>query len=238
MPWGRFIAAHPIPRRPREGEHVTLIGRTGRGKTTLAARGLLPRYPYVLYLATKQYDRSAYPYLEAHGFQMTDNPRLDSRRHPKVIYRPGPFGVSEADKKLAGERMALVLDVAYRQRGWAIYADELGFLVDQKVARVALEHIWRTGRGLERKVDGRKVPAPITLIASTVNPVDIPRVALDQITHLFIWRQTEQQRAERIAEIAGREKRELIPILMSLPEYEALYLNTDTGAMVLTQGPQ
>jgi hypothetical protein len=232
-PWQRFIATHAF----RPGEHVTAIGRTGRGKTTLIARGLLPGYPYVLYLGSKEYDRSAYPWLLSHGYRMTADPKLNAASAPHVIYRPGPFGVSERERELLGDRMALVLDVAYRQRAWTIYADELAFLVDQKPTRIVLEHIWRTGRGLERKVDGKLRPAPVTLIVSTQNPVDVPRVAFDQISHLFIWRQTERERAVRIAEMIGQDRRLVQGYVMRLPEFEALYVNTTTDEMVRTRYP-
>ncbi|MGH9047726.1 MAG: hypothetical protein ACRDVW_10500 [Acidimicrobiales bacterium] len=215
--WREFSATHEF----RQGDHVTGIARTGRGKTTLFARGLLPRYPYVVYLGTKEDDPSAYPWLLRHGFKMTSNPRLDFRKSPKVIFRPGPFGISKADQEQQATRFAAVLAVAYAQRGWAIYADEVAYL-DEIGLSHELEAIWRTGRG-------RK----ITMLAASQNPVSIPRVAFDQVSHLFFWRQTEAERVRRMGEMAGDPTvREVIP---RLPEYEALYVNTTSDELIRTR---
>jgi hypothetical protein len=217
--WREFNTTHTF----EQGDHVTGIGRTGRGKTTLFARGLLPHYPFVVYLGTKEDDPSAYPWLLRHGFKMTTDPRLDYRRAPRVIYRPGPFGISKKDKEIQAERFAAVLAVAYAQRRWAIYADEVAYL-DEIGLAVELEAIWRTGRG-------RK----ITMLAASQNPVSIPRVAFDQVSHLFFWRQTEAERVRRMGEMAGDAAATVREAIRRLPEYEALYVNTTTDELVRTR---
>ncbi len=219
--WRQFEASHTF----RQGDHVTGIARTGRGKTTLFARGLLHHYPYVVYLGTKEEDESSYPYLLRHGFKFTKDAKLDYRKSPKVIYRPGPFGISKADKEAQADRFDAVLSVAYAQKQWAIYADEVAYL-DEIGLSDPLEAIWRTGRG-------RK----ITLLASTQNPVSIPRVAFDQVSHLFLWRQTETDRVRRIAEMAGDAAQTVRAVLPTLPEFEALYVNTTTDELARTRYP-
>jgi len=217
--WRQFEATHEF----KQGDHVTGIGRTGRGKTTLFARGLLHHYPYVLYLGTKEDDPSAYPWLLRRGYKMTSDPRLDYRKAPRVIYRPGPFGISKRDKEIQAERFAAVLAVAYAQRRWAIYADEVAYLDEIGVA-VELEAIWRTGRG-------RK----ITMLAASQNPVSIPRVAFDQVSHLFFWRQTEAERVRRMGEMAGDAAPVVREAIRRLPLYEALYVDTSTDELMRTR---
>lgn len=221
QPWRQFVATH----RFRSGEHVTGIARTGRGKTTLFSRGLLPQYPYVVYLGTKEDDESSYPWLLRHGFKFTKDAKLDYRKAPRVIYRPGPFGISKADKEAQADRFDAVLSVAYAQRRWAIYADEVAYLDEIGLAD-PLEAIWRTGRGRE-----------ITLLASSQNPVAIPRVAFDQVSHLFFWRQTEVDRVRRMAEMAGDAAPLVRAAVPKLPEYEALYVNTTTDEVARTRYP-
>lgn len=221
VPWQRFAREH----RFEPGEHITLIGRTGRGKSTLATRGLLPYFPFVVVLGTKREDPGIYPYLLERGYRMTTDPRLDARKYPKVIYRPGPFGISDEDRKLQAARFAAVLDVAYAEGWWAIDADEIAFLIGAGLGG-RFEDIWRTGRSLK-----------LTLIANTQNPVAIPRPAFDQITHLFVWRQVERDRVRRTAEIMGDYGELAIDLLPHLPPFEALYVNTDTGEMLRTRYP-
>ena len=219
--WREFDATHEF----RQGDHVTGIARTGRGKTTLFARGLLKHYPYVVYLGTKEEDESSYPYLLKHGYKLTADPKLDYRKAPRVIYRPGPFGISKADKEAQADRFGAVLAVAYAQKRWAIYADEVAYLHEIGLSD-ELEAIWRTGRG-------RK----ITLIAASQNPVAIPRVAFDQVSHLFLWRQTEVDRVRRMGEMAGDASPAVRALLPTLPEFEALYVNTTTDELVRTRYP-
>lgn len=217
--WPVFVGRHTF----RQGDHITGIARTGRGKTTLFARGILQQFPYVVYLGTKEEDESAYPYLLRHGFKITKDPRLDYRKSPRVIYRPGPFGISKKDRETQAERFDAVLSVAYAQRQWAIYADEVAYLDEIGLAE-QLEAIWRTGRG-------RK----ITMIAASQNPVSIPRVAFDQVSHLFFWRQTEAERVRRMGEMAGDQAATVREVIRRLPEYEVLYVNTTTDELVRTR---
>jgi hypothetical protein len=221
VPWRQFAASHAFGL----GEHITGIGRTGRGKTTLFARGILGHYPFGLYLGTKEEDPSAYPYLLRHGWKMIKTPHLSASHQPHVIYRPGPFGISKTDKALVAERMRVVLDVAYRQKRWMIYADEFAFLADIGLES-EFETIYRTGRGLE-----------ITMIANIQNPVFVPRVAFDQITHLFLWKQTERDRLRRIGEIAGDLGPQVVQALPDLPDFDVLYANTDSGELLRTHYP-
>lgn len=54
LPWDEFLAGRFVW---NQGEHVTLIGPTGSGKTTLAL-ALLPMRRYVLAFGTKPKDRT------------------------------------------------------------------------------------------------------------------------------------------------------------------------------------
>lgn len=217
--WRQFEATHTFA----QGDHITGIARTGRGKTTLFSRGILHYFPYVVYLGTKEDDDSAYPYLLKHGFKFTSDPKLDYRKTPRVIFRPGPFGISKADREAQAERFDAVLSVAYAQRQWAIYADEVAYLDEIGLAE-QLEAIWRTGRG-------RK----ITMIAASQNPVSIPRVAFDQVSHLFFWRQTEAERVRRMGEMAGDQAATVREVVRRLPEFQTLYINTTTDELVTTR---
>jgi energy-coupling factor transporter ATP-binding protein EcfA2 len=203
--------------RPLPGEHITLIGRTGRGKTTLATRGILPLFRYVIVIGTKEFDDS-YPYLESRNFYLTEDPRFNPRRHPKILFRPGPFTLSREGQKEQMAKIAAALETIYAEGGWALYLDEVAYSSEAGLA-LPLETLWRVGRSKQ-----------ITMIASTQNPVWIPRVAFDQVSHLFLWRQVERQRVERIAEMAG----DLAPVvrgtLPKLPEYQFLYINTTDGS--------
>lgn len=228
VPWDRFIREYPLRLYPlREAQHITLIGRQGSGKTTLAVKGILPMFKFVSVMATKAMDTSLYGPLQAAGYRTTDNPKLDWRKTPKNIFKPSlPSPTREA---IVNQREAFraVLAVIYNEGKWAVYADEIRYLADNLGLSTELETLWLQGRSLK-----------VTMIAATQNPVGIPREAFDQANHLFIWRQTEKQRVDRISEMVGTESdliRELVP---SLPEHEALYVRVTDDTLVRTIYPR
>src|SRR3954471_22907642 len=64
VPWHDFASSFTF----KQGEHCTLVGTTGSGKTTLARELLLPQRDYVVVLGTKAEDDSLYEPLMAQGF--------------------------------------------------------------------------------------------------------------------------------------------------------------------------
>jgi hypothetical protein len=228
VPWDQFIRQYPLRLYPlKEAQHITLIGRQGSGKTTLAVKGILPLFKYVAVMATKAIDSSLYPPLQAAGYRTTDNPALDYRKTPKALFKPAL--ASPTREAIASQREAFraVLAVIFNEGNWVVYADEIRYLADNLGLTTELETLWLQGRSLK-----------VTMIAATQNPVGIPREAFDQANHLFIWRQTEKQRVDRISEMVGTESDLIRALVPSLPSHEALYVRTTDDAMVRTRYPR
>ena len=115
------------------GEHVTLIGPTGAGKTHMALT-LAELCQYVMVLATKRSDPLV-TQLKADGYLITG--RLedivygeDGPVHKRVVYwpvYPAKTTTQERLKLLAGD-FRRALDYADRIGGWAVVMDETMFL--------------------------------------------------------------------------------------------------------------
>lgn len=225
--WPLFARRYlPLP----PTEHVSLIGRTGSGKTTLAANAIVPGYPYSVALITKRRDTSLFPALKRQGFQIESDPRrLDARKRPHVIYHaPRAAGEATKDKYLAQRSRILALieaiwDESRPSGGWALYLDEIRYLANRLQLKGDLEELWLEGRG-----------AGITVIAGTQNPVSVPREVFDQADHLFLWRQPEIDRVRRLAEFGGTRREEIFELVPRLADHEALYYRAVDDVLVRT----
>jgi energy-coupling factor transporter ATP-binding protein EcfA2 len=222
VPWRQFTQRFSFA----QGEHVVLIGKTKSGKTTMAVqpRGLLSMRKAVVVIATKPHDQGLYPPLLAQGYKMTDNPKLDAKRTPKVIFRPQVLGPSGDDRKRQTEQFRALLMVIWAQGGWTVYLDEIRYLSDLLKLRAELETLYLQGSSLG-----------LTLIAATQEPVAIPRVAFGQIEHEFFWRQTDRERVYRMGELAGTESEAVRAIVPRLRQHEALYIRVAEDILATTK---
>ena len=211
-----------------QGEHVTLVGATQSGKTTLALRWILPTRSFTCVLATKRRDPGLYPRLAAAGYKLTDDPELDAETTPKVIFRSGldlakDRSVKEA-KALQRQGFERVLTTVIEEGGWALYGDEIRYLAKDLKLTEELEQLWLQG-----------ATELVTMIVSTQRPVAIPVVAFESAFHLFLFRTTDLRNIERIAEFEAANMPLLKWLLPRLADHEVLYIETRTGRMIRTK---
>lgn len=210
----------------KQGEHVTAIGPTGTGKTTLLT-SILPRRDYVLFLATKKVD-STVNRLAKQGYRIVSDYReIRPEMDKKVILKP-PFPNMKAleMKKLHQEVFGDALAWVFRTGGWCVVADEVRYVTEFLRLEPEMELLWLQGRSLG-----------ITIASATQRPRAIPLTAYDQATHLFFWRDSDRQNQQRIAEISGVDidPREIMREVANLPPHEVLYVNTRTGQGLRTK---
>lgn len=206
----------------QQGEHITLVGTTNSGKTTLA-RELLPLRDYVVVLATKPRDSSLYDPLVKKGYVIESSFDPTAEDGNKVIFRP-PLDAptSEAIEEQSDKFRDALIEI-FRAGAWCVYADEVRYLTDNLHLKREFETLWLQGRSLG-----------VSLVVGTQRPVSIPLLAFDSATHLFLWRNTDYRNINRMAEFSGTDEdmvRETIP---QLPQHEVLYINTRTGNIVRT----
>ena len=224
--WDRFMEQF----RWKPGEHITTIGPTGSGKTIL--NRILLQYapvtkdggPWVVVLGIKNRDAELYGPFEKQGYQLVrrfnaeppDN--VDSIR---LLFVPqtekqGREG-RQAKSKAFRQALNDIQDTGY----WCVYADDVQYMSDQLGLREDFEELWMIGRS-----EG------ISVVASSQEPVNIPVMAYNAPTHLFLFSNPDLYRARRMAELTGMNREVAQHTILELPEHEFLYIQKNTRVML------
>lgn len=206
----------------KQGEHITLVGRTGSGKTTLA-RQLLPRRDFVVVLATKRQDPSLYDPLLAAGYVLRETFDPDIATEPKVIYRPPLPSPTPEGREVQREAFREALISIFEVGGWCVYMDEIRYLSETLKLGAELEILWLQGRSLG-----------VSMVCGTQRPVSIPRVAFEA-QHLFLWKFTDKRDIVTMSEFTGENLPVAQALIPRLPKHEALYIDTDTDEILRTK---
>lgn len=209
-----------------QGEHITAIGHTGSGKTTLINQ-LLQLRQYVVFLATKKKDKTVDWLKKNEGFieQKVFAPDLYLHRKggTKIIVKP-PFS-SHPDTMLYEHHVEFrrVLTTAFVNGGWTVDVDELRYVAGMLKLANDLERIWLQGRALK-----------VSLVGCTQTPKWIPTSAYSQCTHLFFWKDNDASNLKRLVEINSGHinPKELGKEIANLPLHDFIYLNTRTGELL------
>lgn len=209
----------------KQGEHITLVGTTGCGKTTLA-QALLPRRKYVLILATKPKD-PVIGQFKGDGFTvMRDWYTFDPRETPKVLLWPRPERSIRATRAKHKELFAQVLEDVFNAGGWCVYVDEAQYFSGDLRLEPELEHLWQMGRAMK-----------MSLVVGNQRPRHIPLAAYSQAQHLYVWGNRDRQDLKRISDISGAYDRKTIEeALQQLPtKHHCLYIGESGDSMHITK---
>jgi energy-coupling factor transporter ATP-binding protein EcfA2 len=212
----------------KPGEHLSLIGPTEAGKTTLGYELLgataTPALQGVV-LVMKPQDETAAKFTKSNGFQKITRwpPPADlgpwRKRKPsgytlwpKTDFHPelGIYRTRMAQYKEFNRCFAEV----YRRGNRILFADELAALCDELGMREQVINMYSRGRSQRAGIWG-----------ATQRPVEIPRLAYSSAHHLFLAHDPDEQDRKRFGEIGGGIDPKIVDaVTMSLPQYWWLYL--------------
>ena len=199
----------------QQGEHVTLVGPTGIGKTTVGL-ALLPKRDYRAVFASKPRD-PLISELAADYLVIREWPPPEPREaFPHVVLWPRINKVSQVKRQR--NIFADALAACYLERGWCVYVDEGRYVFDYLRLGPLGELLWQQGRTQN-----------ISLVTGTQRPYWIPLSAYDQATHLFLWQDSDERNVQRLADMTpGLSKGELWDCFLGMGEHDFLYVNTRT----------
>jgi hypothetical protein len=214
----------------RQGEHITLIGPTGSGKTTLT-NALLPLRDYVLFFGTKPTgkDDTAMRLVNSNGYRLVKTvdklPQVITKRNGRIVF--WPKYTTPDDVPMQAWQIRQVMNRAFVEGSWTLVVDEMWYADNVLGLGKMLEQLWSQGRSLN-----------ISLMAGTQRPAKVPLMAYDQATHVFFWRDNDEANLKRISGMNGLNARLIKETVSTLPRHHVLYVNTRTGYMAVTVAPR
>lgn len=195
-----------------QGQHATLIGETGSGKTYLA-RFLLRRRRYALALITKKEDETLAEFKQDGFERIRDWKDGDAYKYTigvetrRLLLWPPIKNEEDILKQRAVYERAL-WDI-YRTGAWCVYIDELWYIAKFLNLERIVNLLLLQGRS-ER----------LSVLAATQRPRHVPLTAYSQPSHLFAFASSDAQDARRLREFGLGEVN-----LETLQRYEAVHLD-------------
>lgn len=224
--WPRFAREYRVS--GDSADHVTIIGPTGTGKTTLALK-LAELRRYVVVLGCKPRDKE----LAAATSDYYRVPESDLRAGaglpspalaPRVLVWPTHSRDDRADRARHRETFGAVLDGAYSAGGWHVVAEEAPHLIDLGLAD-RLTRSLRMGRSMASG-----------LILCTQRPRGIPYEAISGAQHLIIFGTNDYEDLRRLGGMNGVDPRVVRETVAGLGRsYRFLHVNTRTRMLTISR---
>lgn len=205
----------------QQGEHVSIIGPTGCGKTTLETQ-ILDVRRFVVVFVTKIHDdvlRDEFP-----GFTRIEKWPPPRAWDEKVLLWPKPEKTIRGTYLKQREIFKDAIDQIFLERNWCVVFDEQHYICEElrlKPENTMLQHQGRS--------------SGLSIVNGTQRPANIPVVTYSSATHAAIWKLTERKDAQRLADLGGVDTRDLQQNLLGLDKHSFVYVNTRAGDMIRTK---
>jgi len=217
-----------------QGDHLILLGKTGRGKSTFAYDVLQRRYEQswanVCAFITKKRDETSSD-LEwdrivdwPPGFKERRGPipRADRVPHSRIMLWP-PYTKASTFPADVRPTFLEALDEIMEEGNWTLYLDEAAYIVQSLKLRTSMDELFTQSRS-----NG------ITLLAGSQRPVWVSRAQLSQHCWVSCFKIGDQEEATRAAEVVGNRDR-YKALITQLGEHEFLLVNTVSDQAVISQ---
>lgn len=225
LPWARFLPW--FTKQWAAGEHVTIIGPTGSGKSYLALQLIKTRSYYIL-LLTKGKDKTLDRFIAREDIDIIRRwppdgftqkvalwPRFtgaESFQHQHTVFREAINGYVKGGRKIDG---------IYTEGVWTVLIDEVMYFKEELHLETELRMLWTQGRSND-----------ISLVAGSQRPRDVPQLMLNQWSHLFVFQTSDRYEIQRLSDIGGNISQIIKDTVPRLNRHEFLYLNRVTAEAV------
>jgi hypothetical protein len=201
-----------LPLLWRQGEHVAVIGRTGRGKTHVVNALLEYRHAVVVFKTKEDpEDRTRF----FRGYRWVDRARaIHNPRYSRFVVAPRLGDTPDKRLLRQWDEGHALLDLTFKDGGWTVCLDEYWYCENRLGMRAEAETLLTQGRS-----------KALTMVVGMQRPVEISRFALSMATHVFVF-SGDSRDAKTVGEALDRR---LVPLVAGLQGHDFLYHNTITG---------
>lgn len=224
VPWEQLRRAFKLDFQ--QGDHVSILGPTKGGKTTLGIEVCSCR-DYVIFLATKQ-DDEIIDALANKGYAIREDLEIeivDGKPRPeKIVFWPKPWNQAYELEEIHGIQkveMRKAFTYVYHSGRWCTFADEVHYLNDELGMKRELNSLWYQGRSARN-----------SLVASAQRPAWVPRAMYSAPEHLFMFQTNDRDDWARLGDIGGANVGRIKSVIGRLEKHEFLYVGTRTGVLL------
>lgn len=216
--WPAF--AKQWPSQFRQGQHVTIIGPTGSGKTLLAQELIKPR-SHVVATGVKHKDESMSQLTKQRWLRLNkwqDKPRNATR----LLLWPKESDITKV-QAVHKETFSYLLQDVYKKGSWCIWTDELRYMTDMIGLKKAYQLMYVAGRSNN-----------ISLVSAAQRPSHVPLEAYSQAQHLILFRTGDERDLQRAGGLNGNNAKQVSAAVADLPFHHFLHVNLMTGKQTIS----
>lgn len=215
-PWRKVLPT--LLRNWDQGEHFVILGKTGRGKTTLEVALMEARHrtrtANACSMVNKRRDETSAKLIARGWHRIYDwPPPYSARKSRKVILWPSYTRASTYAKDRRNVFL-YALDEIIDEGNWTLCLDEASYMVESMRIRTSIDELFTQSRS-----------SGITLIAGSQRPVWVSRAMVSQHSWVACFRIGDHDDALRAGDVLGT-KRRFSPIIERLDTHEFVLVNT------------
>lgn len=201
-----------LSRHWSQGEHVCIMGETGRGKTTLAY-DLLAIRDWVVVLGVKRVDETLEKFKAAGGYKLIKKWPPDIQYHRVILWiKPKHLGGLREQSYILGT----ALNQIYLAGGWCVFIDDAGYVSGYLHMGSDIGIMLNQGRS-----------SHLSVVVAMTQPKSVvarmPSEAFKQCRHQIIFRYTNQVEIKAISEITGIDNKTLLDYMQQMGEHDCIY---------------
>lgn len=206
---------HLLKSKWQQGQHLTISGPTGGGKTYLAS-DLLRFRRYVVAITTKKKDKTLERYSNYYKIKKWNTVYGENR----LLFNPQPKELGNfVDQRI---EIYTALSEMFVSGGYTIYFDDLFYISNTLKLKEPIQMLYTQSRSNN-----------ITLVASIQRPSWVPVECISQSTYVIILKTNDLKDLDRLSEATGMDRKKMQQLNAELSGYSFLFVENGKSVQLI-----